>query len=831
MKKTYALASLLLLAPMVAQAQEEGKIESSGEVTLGARQGKGDDSSKFNEYRDIRDGFHLFDLWFGVLDPNNGRYLDFKGEDLLRDDQSIRLGVGEYGNWNLVIDRNQIPHNLSNKARTPYIDQGNGILTLPSTAAIPNTNLVPTAAQLLANDAATATWLTTTLHGVDLGTQRDKTGATVSLTPNQEFKFRLSLSDERKDGSNLTYGPIGDRPPRTLNAQLAEPIDYKTQELKFEVEYNQPTYQALFSYLLSGFENNIDTLRWQNPYTADADGSGFDTWNAAYNVASFGQRALAPDNRYQNVSLALGFDLPMASRLSTTLSYGMMRQDETLLPYSSSNLNSIAALGSTGILPRGTADTEINTTMFNADYSINPIDRLNLRAFLRYYNLDNKTPQNNWWYVTDDTITVANAAAGTTTELNKRVNLAYSYDQTNYGLDTSYNLPFWRTTFGLGYERENINRDFREANTDENIFKGSVKTKPVNWLTLRGKYLYGNRDGSDYNNTVTSQSYWGASAATDNPVNSFSNHPDLRISDVSDRQRNQFDFAATVMPSEGLDLTASYRYRNDDYDSGVAPTQPLLGNPLAATPADLAATTPGNQLGLLETKTNRYALDASYAATERLNLNAFGSRETIKSTQRGLEFNEGNKLNPTSIAATTDLGPWTRASSQWMAETKDKTNTIGAGVGYEIIPGKLRLATDYTYSQGKVDIAYSGFGSVATGNATNTTLPLPDSTNQFAFSSPETVTHKQYNLNATLEYKFVKNLVCGVHYIYDRYKISDWMQETNTPWAESVGSEYLLRDTSDATSTQWGNRLINLGSYLGPSYEAHFGAVTLTYRF
>jgi hypothetical protein len=46
-----------------------------------------------------------------------------------------------------------------------------------------------------------------------------------------------------------------------------------------------------------------------------------------------------------------------------------------------------------------------------------------------------------------------------------------------------------------------------------------------------------------------------------------------------------------------------------------------------------------------------------------------------------------------------------------------------------------------------------------------------------------------------------------------------------------VGSEFLLRDTSSATSNQWGNRLINLGSYLGPSYEAHFGAVTLTYRF
>jgi hypothetical protein len=710
---------------------------------------------------------------------------------------------------------------------TPYIDQGNGLLTLPSTAAIPNPDLVPSAAQLTANDAATATWLSTTLHGVELGTQRDKTGATVSITPHQDFKFRLSLSDERKDGSNLTYGPIGDRPPRTLNAQLAEPIDYKTQELKFEAEYNRPTYQALFTYLLSGFENEIDTLRWQNPYLADADGSGYDTWDAAHNIASFGQRALAPDNRYQNASLALGFDLPMASRLNAMAAYGMMEQDETLLPYSTTNFGSATAWDSTAGLPRVNADAEIETLLFNADYSINPIERLNLRAFVRYYDLDNNTPQSQWDYITSDTV----GTSGNPSYKNQRVNLAYSYDQTNYGLETSYNLPFWRTTLGLGYEREDIDREFREANTEEDMFKASLKTRPTDWLTLRAKYLYGDRDGGTYNNMVTAQSYWYALADAgtdrDNPQFSFSNHPDMRRFDVSDRERDQFDLAATVMPTAGLDLTGSYRYKKDDYASGVAPTQPLLASGLGEDATDNDEITPGDQLGLLESKTQRYALDISYAATERLNLNAFGSRETIESTQRGMEFNENNKLDPTDVAANNDLGPWTRASSQWMAVTDDKTNTIGVGGGYEIIPGTLRLAADYAYSQGKVDIEYSGFG---TQSSADPSVTLADDT-QYAFRSPETVTHKQYNLNATLEYQFVKNLVVGMHYIYDRYKISDWMQEANTPWAESVGSEYLLRDTSDATSTQWGNRLINLGSYLGPSYEAHFGAVTLTYRF
>ena len=162
----------------------------------------------------------------------------------------------------------------------------------------------------------------------------------------------------------------------------------------------------------------------------------------------------------------------------------------------------------------------------------------------------------------------------------------------------------------------------------------------------------------------------------------------------------------------------------------------------------------------------------------------------------------------------------------WVAKTDDQTDTIGAGVGYQLIPGKLNFMADYVFSHGKVEIDYSGLGSVATGNPGST---LPDSTDQYAFSSPPTVTHNQYTLNATLEYQVVKNLVFGLHYLFDRYSISDWSQEADQPWFESVGSEFLLRDTSE--SHQWGNRLVNMGSTLGPSYEAHVGYLTMTYKF
>ena len=853
MKKFWKIAVLSLLLPAGALAQSEALLETSGSVTVGAQLIDVDsNSSKFGEYRDLQNGFNLYNLSFLGIDTANGRYLELNGKNLIRDDQSLRLDLGSAGTWRMTVERNEIPHNISNKAMTPFIDQGNGLYTVASPVVLPDTdvagvptsgyNLAPTGAQAAAglltnNDAATALWLSTNLHSVELGTQRDKTSATLQLTPNEFLKFRLTYSDDRKDGSKITYGPIGDRPPRTLNIQMAEPIDYATREVKVEAEYNRDKFQGLFTYLISDFKNEIDTLTWQNIYARQADpnslaDTSYDQWTG-HRVANFGQRALAPDNRYQNASLTFGIDLPLASRLTATAAYGKSEQDEALIAYSTSAFGTTGTtnVGAAATLPRSSAEAEIETRLLNVNYTINPVERLNLRAFFRYYDLDNNTEEDNWHYVTSDTLS-GTGTGGTPSFKNKRTNLAYGYDQQNYGLDATYSLNLWRTTLGLGFEREEIDRDYREANTDENQYKVSLRTRPANWVSLRAKYLYGDRAADSYNNSVTAESYWYTQADVgtdnDNPKFTFTNHPDMRKFDVTDRERQQIDLAATVTPHEIIDLTASYRWRDDDYASDVQSSQPLAGTTFAGE----AAVTPGDQLGLLASESNRYALDAGFTVNKQLNLNAFVARETIESTQRGLEFNENNKANP-AAATTADLGAWTEARGQWLAKTEDRTNTVGAGIGYQIIPGKLNFVTDYSFAYGKVDIDYSGFGSPSSGTRTAGVISTAEraDTNEFAFRNPSTVTHKQQTLNASLEYQMVKNLVFGLHYLFDNYRISDWMQDSSSPWAESVGSEFLLRDTSSATSTQWGNRLVNMGSYLGPDYDAHLAYVSMTYKF
>ena len=93
-----------------------------------------------------------------------------------------------------------------------------------------------------------------------------------------------------------------------------------------------------------------------------------------------------------------GTNLPKDSRLTATVAYGMLEQNETLLPYSYNN-DQLAVR----TLPRVSAEAAINTLNFVADYTITPIPKLNMRAFYRSYDLNNDTPSSKWQYVTQDT--------------------------------------------------------------------------------------------------------------------------------------------------------------------------------------------------------------------------------------------------------------------------------------------------------------------------------------------------------------------------------------------------------------------------------------------
>lgn len=815
MKTLTLIGAALLTTAAPALAQQASPVTATGSITTGARQVDSDtNSSKLTEYRDLGDDAFLSKLTLNVFDTPNGRYFDFSGANVSLDDQSISARGGRAGQWSLGVTWIDTPHHFSNKARTPYIRSAPGLFEVPANVPITFKKLATVAADtpgVLASDNLIAAYQAAFLAPTPLRTDSSLGRIALEYAGIEALKLAVAYDLQKKSGLRSTFGPIGDRPPRTLNIQLTEPVDYRTQDVTLSAERVGRKYQVQFSYLFSDFANRIDTLVWENIYTTAAPDATYDVWDRAVSV--YGRRPLAPDNRYHNASFSVAGDLPADSRLSATFAYGRLEQNEALLPYSY-NANALANPS----LPRTDAQATIGTTQVLVDYIVNPAGRLNLRSWARYYGMDNDTPEANWQYVTSDTSNLN----GTVSYKNKRLNLAYASDRTNAGIDGTYRIRPWRGSLTVGYERESIEREHREADTGENRVTASFRARPARWANLRARYMFGDRDGGTYNGPVTRESYWYALADAgtdnDNPRYTFSNHPDMRRFDVSDRRRNQADFTLTLTPRDVFSLAASVRYRGDDFESGVTSSRPLAGGGL---PAQDAAT-PGAQLGRLEDTRLRYALDAFYMPTDRVSLNAFLSRDNGTSVQRSLEFDENNKQNPSAVA-TAELGPWTRGSSQWTADFDDRTWTAGLGAMLGLVPNRVTLSATYTLSLGEVDVAYAGFG-VTNWDGT----PYPPN-HQFAFTTPPTINQDMHVLDLRLEFPVVQKLVFLVGYGYERYRTDDWQQGTSFPWVEPVGSEYLLRDTS--RSSQWGNRLFNLGSFLAPGYEAHIGYAAFTYRF
>lgn len=798
-------------APPAAQATAASPVELTGSITQGAQHlDNSTNSSKFTEYRDLRNNYFLPSVSVAMTDRAGGWYFNGSGVNVSRDDQTIRAEAGAFGRWSLRAGWVEIPHNFSNKALTPYIQREPGLFTVPATVPITFKKLGTAAADtpgVLASDSLVAAYQASYLAATPLAMQTNAGRFDARWSATDRLSLDVIYDRRDKSGSRATYGPIGDRPPRTLNIQLTEPVDYNTNDLTVAAEHDGGRFQLRGEYQFSDFANQIDTMRWQNVYATAAPGATYDAWDRS--VSAFGVRPLSPDNRYHNVTATAAANLPRDSRLSATAAYGRLEQNQTLLPYSYNN-DQLAVQ----TLPRTNAEGSINTLNVAADYLITPIRRLNVRAFYRRNDLNNETPSSRWQYVTSDTSNLN----GTVSYVNKRINLPYEWDRQNLGADLTWRLPA-RTSLVLGVERESVDRTYREADTDENMVRLTLRTRGARWATLEARALVGARDGGEYHNTVTHAGYWYTQSDgvdNNNPLLTFDNHPDMRRFDVSDRLRRQFDARINLTPRDLVAVSAYARYRKDDFASDVAPSQPLLGTGLAAQDA----TTPGDQLGRLEDSRTRFGLDVFTQVRATVSFNAFVNFDQGTGFDRSIEFNENNKANPTAVA-TAELGPWTRASSQWTAEEDDRTWSTGVATTWQVVPDKATLILDYTASLASVEIIYSGFG---TTNFDGTPFP---SNHQFAYSSSAT-TEDLHVANLRIEIP-VRAVMLVAGYTYENYALDDPMQAANTPWAESVGADTLLRDTS--RSFQWGNRLFNLGTYLAPSYTAHIGFVGFRYRF
>lgn len=815
-----------------ATEEEQGRYSIQGNVEVGAQfVDQNNDSSKFNEYKDDDDtNLYLDRFNLSIDDTETSQYFDIRGGRFSRDDQELLLEYGLPGKYSLDFSLNETPHLLSNRARTPYDYLGggtyrvtDGIVNAVQISTV-NNALTWTAADagpgLAGEDARINSVLNNSVHSIDLGTQR--TDGTLGLSYNltDRAKARIEFSSNTKDGSIVTGAPIGDRPPRSMTVQLPEPVDYRTDDFKLSLEYTGDSYQVDASYLYSQFENEVDTLTWNSLFHAPGfiNGAATDYDDIRNGIggtsyATTGKMALNPDNTYHNLTVNAGFSLPMASRLTASLAFGRMEQDETLLPYATSDFG-----GTLSSLPRTSANAEIDTTMLNFAYNINPISKLNARLHYRYYDLDNKTPQSEFDYYTQDT--------DSQNYRNERINLGYGHTQNKYGLDLKYYLGKMGT-IGFAYENDKKDRDFREVDeTDEDTFTLSYRVRPIRTVSVNAKYVMSERDGGTYNGEVTDLSYHydttdaGNQAQKDNPVLGFGNNPGLRKFDVTDRDRDEFNLSVGFVPTDAVNVNLAYRYRKNDYSSAISSTITTWDSDLLTTGTYAIDPT---QLGLLEDKTNSVVLDLNYTPREGLSFYGFLSREELKSKQRGRYLNENNRID--SIGAGKDWQD-TTGDYIWDAAFKDKTDTLGIGTHYAV-NDNYNVSADFTHSRGTVGIDYKAGAQIVEDDGTGFH-------NHAEWSSPDEADFKTNTITLNVKRYLTKNLDIGFRYTYEQYKVTDWQQAGSGAHQATLGENYVADQDPETAGTgndRVGSRLVRLSDYLAPDYNVNVFYLTVGYRW
>jgi hypothetical protein len=285
-----------------------------GSVEFGGLWSLGDDrETRFHEYADWNDGAFLESVNIGVANPTSGFFTEVAGGGAGRDDQYFYGEIGVAGLVRLRGSFSGIPHTFATDATNLYRGAGSGVLRLPPSLT-PGNNTDP---EIIA-----------ALEGIgqsELSLQRNRTQLSLDYRPRDDLTLFARYSHEDRDGSRPFGGSLifdsGGEPERVV--ETTEPRDHRTHNTSAGLQFRSSVLLANVEYNGSIFRNGDVALSWDNPFLLAA-------FNGAENIER-GRFALAPDNHWHNVKADVSVSLPWKGRLTTTASWGRMRQDDDLI--------------------------------------------------------------------------------------------------------------------------------------------------------------------------------------------------------------------------------------------------------------------------------------------------------------------------------------------------------------------------------------------------------------------------------------------------------------------------------------------------------------------
>ena len=445
----------------------------------------------------------------------------------------------------MQLSYSEIPRYLGYGSVIPYSGVGSDRLTLPEGWKM--TTADPSDFAPLALDSERKTWLL----GLDFGLGR-------------AWDFDLEYERQDKDGVQAFSGAAF-----IVNASIfPAPVDYRTDRFTAGIDFSSRLAQLRLEFTGSDFDNRYNSVTWDNPLPI---GYGDEV----------AQSALAPDNKYQLLSLSGAFNVTQYLRITAKVSSGTLEQNDPFLAYS------IAPMYADRALPRDSLDGELETSMLNMFGRVywRVTDWFNISASWKSNERDNKTPVDRYSPIILEIF-----------ERGPRTNRPYSYEREQTRIDFRFRA-MGSLRVNAGFERDTLERTYQSVEeTEEDTIWGEVEFAPWAWMDARIKVDNSDRTPSDY---IPVDYYERA----ENPL--------MRKFNLADRDRQRVTAELDLMPTDALGITLSYYTTDDEYGESV--------------------------LGLQDSEERSFNIDANYALSKETTLYAFFSDETIDARMAGAE--------------------------------------------------------------------------------------------------------------------------------------------------------------------------------------------------
>lgn len=801
-KRTIAIcAALLLTSAHLAQAQNPptkplppAGVPTVGLLDFGFRGGSTDgDEARFERYRDLRPGATtLFEM---------NKFTDTYRFEAAASNMGYRdqRYSASYTTGKLSINGlyDSIPLNYLYDAPLAWTGDGKGRFTLDPAArqavqgptnvagdgtaggvpcapgSGPTTCNATTAAAARTNRSI----FNNLLHSDDMEVLRSIAGVKLEYVATPSLGIDLDFSSTGRTGSMPWAASFAFNNANELPA----PIDQRNNELKAGTEWVNAKGMLRLDYWGSYFENNVQTLTWDNPIRATDFNNGLLPPNGPYdpsgysngNGPAFGQAALWPSNTLNSFGVTGMYKLMPKTTVNGNVQMTYMRQNESLLPWSlNTSINNpivLDAFHGLRALPRASAEAEVNSLNALLNFNSRPTRYLTIQARYRYNDHNNNTHHfDSREYVRFDSVP-EELADDPLTPFVEGFSEYFQITRKNFDANATFGLNEMGS-LRVGYANEIFDREGRGfSDVAENTFRLAYDANLFDRATVRATFDTGSRRGDGY--ILSGVDYESGPAGT---------QPGLRYFDEADRDRMRAAFIFSVNPVSMVDAFVQWSTTRDDFL------------------ADESIPAGREQFGLMSQDVDAVVVGVNLNPNDTVHFGVSWGRDEFAALQKS------RNANPPPDPS------WTDPARNWTLDNNEVVNTL---MTYLDLTGLANSKADLrvSYEMNDSDNAFTyGGPRIPALLATNAFVPLPNVVNEWQ------------RLSVDLKYFLTSAVGAGIGYSYDKQSITDFNTiDSNGPVGFTDATGIPRIDYMGSLRTGYGNR----------PYEGHRVFARVLYRF